>query len=123
MNTDDVYAEVNTLRAELREALERFTTPADQPRRARLTKDDVLAGMLAGMARGSSEHHSVTLKSNAKGETQVEVTVRTDPAIGLDTPAMAWAEANRLYVQACETFGTAGFAVSGSKGAGSGAES
>lgn len=116
MQVDDVYEEVAKLQ---RMFAERF--PADPPdsepaKRRRLTKDDVLAAHLASLTKPSLEHHSVTLKSNAKGETQVEVTVRTDPTVGLETPAQAFAEASRLYVQARQTFDAAGFPVSDSPG-------
>lgn len=117
MTVDDVYEELRQLRTALEQRLEEpADAPAPPPRR-RLTKDDVLAAHLAALTKASPEHHSVTLKSNAKGETQVEVTVRTDASVGLETPAQAFAEASRLYVQARQVFEAAGFPVSGSKGA------
>lgn len=119
-STDDLYDELRQLRAVVLERLEQPAGEPAPPPRRRITKDDVLAAHLASLAKASPEHHSVTLKSNAKGETQIEVTVRTDPTIGIETPAQAFAEASRLYIQARGVFDAAGVPVTPSAGMGSG---
>lgn len=56
-----------------------MSTPAPPPAAPeaprRMTLSQVVEHLLA---RGSSEHSSVTLSRNSKGETQIEVVVRTD---------------------------------------------
>jgi hypothetical protein len=49
------------------------------------------------LQRGSSNSSSVTLTRNAKGETQIEVVVRTDDEHGIDTPGEASAVAETIY--------------------------
>jgi len=49
------------------------------------------------LSRGSAQSSSVTLTRNAKGDTQIEVTVRTDPEIGIHGPAEASAAAATVY--------------------------
>jgi hypothetical protein len=73
-----------------------------------VTRDDVLAALLAAQTRTGGEHSSVTLKTNAKGETQVEVTVRSGESDEIATAAEAFAEASRLYLEARRLFGLAG---------------
>jgi hypothetical protein len=62
----------------------------------RLTQAQII-GML--LTRGSREHSSVALSRNAKGETQVEVTVRTGESDEIDTVDAAAAKAAELYDQ------------------------
>lgn len=52
---------------------------ADSPQPARMTLSRVIEQLLA---RGASNASSVTLSRNAKGETQIEVTIRTDAEHG-----------------------------------------
>lgn len=99
---DDVYAVVLKLRDEL---LERFETTAEEiaePKRKRITKDEILAAHLAAMTHTGSEHSSARLARNAKGDTQIEVVVRTGDTPEIATAADALAEAIRLYTNACE---------------------
>lgn len=113
---EDVYLALDELRREIRERLP--DVPADTPptRRTRLTKDDVLAGFLAGQMKGSPEHHSINLKTNAKHEVQIDVTVRAAPDTEFATPAEAFTEACRLLVLARQTFALAGIPVTPSQG-------
>lgn len=60
----------------------------------RMTLSDVVAGLLA---RGSSEHSSVTLTRNAKDNTQIEVVVRTGDSGAIATIEDAEAAAVRVY--------------------------
>jgi hypothetical protein len=63
-------------------------------RRRRLTLTDVVEKLLD---RGGSEHSSVTLSRNAKGETQIEVVVRTGEAGSVQTIEEAEAAAVTVY--------------------------
>jgi hypothetical protein len=47
--------------------------------------------------RGSSQSSSVTLTRNAKGETQIEVVVRTDAELDIVTPDDARKTAEQVY--------------------------
>lgn len=49
------------------------------------------------LERGGSEHHSVTLTRNAKGETQIEVVVRASDGSPIATPGEAAAVAETVY--------------------------
>lgn len=62
----------------------------------RLTLSEILELMLT---RSSSEHSSVTLSRNSKGETQIEVTVRTGDTDTVRTAADAAAMARTIYDQ------------------------
>lgn len=67
---------------------------ADEPARRRpLSLSDILERLLD---KAPADHSTVKLARNARGATQVEVSVRTGEA-GLETPADALAEARRLY--------------------------
>lgn len=64
----------------------------DRPRR--MTLSDVLERLLA---RGAGEHSSVTLSRNSKGETQIEVTVRTGENEDVQTVEQAMSKARATY--------------------------
>lgn len=65
---------------------------AEAPRRMSLS--EVLELLLT---RGSSEHSSVTLTRNSRGETQIEVTVRTGESGEVLTAADAAEHARTIY--------------------------
>lgn len=67
-------------------------TPAEAPKRMSLSQ--VVEALLQ---RGSSEHSSVTISRNAKGETQLEVVVRTGDAGEVATIEEAEAAAKAVY--------------------------
>jgi hypothetical protein len=60
----------------------------------RITLSQVVEQLLA---KGSSEHSSVTLSRNSKGETQIEVVVRTGDVGGIETIGEAQAAAATVY--------------------------
>lgn len=60
----------------------------------RMTLSQVVEHLLT---RGSSQSSSVTLTRNAKGETQIEVVVRTDAELAIVTPDDARETAERVY--------------------------
>jgi hypothetical protein len=100
MNTEDHYAEMQELRAEL-DRLRGLTRPTivaeDKPRPLR--QSEILRTMLErDKARASgSEHDSVRLTRNAKGDTQIEVTVRTGDSEDVATIEAAAAKAQEVY--------------------------
>jgi hypothetical protein len=74
----------------------------DAPARARrLTLSDVVEQLLQ---RGGGEHSSVTLSRNAKGETQVEVVVRTGEGDSPHTVEEAEAIATAIYARLLELY-------------------
>jgi hypothetical protein len=66
-------------------------TPAPAPR---MTLSRVVEQLLA---RGGAEHSSVTLSRNAKGETQIELVVRTGERSEVETIEQAVELAEQLY--------------------------
>ena len=79
----------------------------DTPRRLRAV--DVIADQRSMIAqlleRGGGERSSVTLSRNAKGETQIEVVVRTDDD-AITTADLAMSKARELYDNACAAYPT-----------------
>ena len=65
---------------------------AEAPKR--LSLSEILELVLT---KAGGEHSSVTLTRNAKGETQIEVTVRTGEHGSVTTAAKAAAEAQTIY--------------------------
>lgn len=61
----------------------------------RLTLSQIVGMLLT--RTGSGAGSSVTLARNAKGDTQIEVTVRTEDEDGLRTPEQAAARARAVY--------------------------
>lgn len=68
--------------------------PAEAAPAKRLTLSQIVEALLQ---RGGGEHSSVTLSRNAKGETQIEVAVRTGETSGLETIEQAEAAAQAVY--------------------------
>jgi hypothetical protein len=72
---------------------------AEHPRRVTLGQ---VVEML--LQRTGGEHSSVTLSRNAKGETQIEVVVRTAEAGEVTTPDAALDKAMELYNRARQAY-------------------
>lgn len=72
----------------------------------RMTLSQVVEHLLT---RSSSQSSSVSLTRNAKGETQIEVVVRTDAELGIVSPDDAAEVAKRVYdgLRTAYPFGTA----------------
>lgn len=68
------------------------TAGADAPRRLSLSQ---IVELL--LTRGGGEHSSTTLTRNSKGETQIEVTVRTGESDDVATIEAATAKARAVY--------------------------
>lgn len=79
--------------------------PSEPPRRLRAS--DFIAEYREIVARlterGGGERSTVELSRNAKGETQIAVTVRTDDE-ELSTAELARVEAVRIYEDLCKRF-------------------
>jgi hypothetical protein len=75
------------------------------PRRLRAADviDQQQATIAALLERGGGENSSVTLTRNAKGQTQIEVTVRTDRD-AIATADLAHAKATEIYDALCEAY-------------------
>jgi hypothetical protein len=71
----------------------------DAPRR--LTLSQIVELLLT---KGGGEHSSVSLTRNAKGETQIEVTVRTGESDEVTTVDQAAAKAKATYNELRETY-------------------
>lgn len=71
----------------------------DAPRRLSLSQ---IVELL--LTRGGGEHSSVTLTRNAKGLTQIEVTVRTGEAEDVATVDQAAAKARKVYDELRTTY-------------------
>lgn len=83
-----------------------------EARRRRVTQAEVLRALLE---RGSTEHDSVTLARNAKGNVQIEVVVRTGNEAGVATIEEAAQLARDVYDRLVEAYPFAGD-ESGAKG-------
>jgi hypothetical protein len=78
---------------------------ADQPQRFNMRQviADQKAMIQQLLSRGGGERSSVELTRNAKGETQISVTVRGDDE-SLTTADLVYDKAVQLYDQACAKF-------------------
>jgi len=76
--------------------------PAREPAPRRpLRQRDILEAFLASLQRGGQDHSSVRLTRNARGETQVEVTVRTGDTAEIVTVTDAATRARQVYDHLC----------------------
>lgn len=84
-----------------------MTEPQPAPKRLRaadvIAQQQAIISMLTN--RGGGEKSSVTLARNAKGETQIEVLIRTDDE-RMTTAAEVTAEARRIYDELCLAYPT-----------------
>lgn len=86
--------EVREQRASLT-ALRGGNVQDDQPAPTRRMSPSRMLELM--LSRGTREHSSVTLSRNARGETQIEVVVRTDDSGLVPTVDDAAAKARELY--------------------------
>lgn len=95
----EYQAEVRRLRAELAQlrGTGLHAVPDPVPPR-RLTQGQILAAFVERMRTSATgEHSTVSLKTNAKGDTQVEVSVRTGETEDTATVEEAAAKARTVY--------------------------
>ena len=70
----------------------------EQAKPRRMTQGEILAAFVDRMHRaGQTEHSSVTLKTNAKGDVQIDVTVRTGETPDVATVDDAAAKAKAVF--------------------------
>lgn len=67
----------------------------DEPRR-RLTLSQTVEQLIAALARTAGEHSTVKLTRNARGDTQIEVSVRTGEG-SIETVDEASSKARAIY--------------------------
>lgn len=70
---------------------------AQPDRPARMTLSRIIEAQLEAQRKSGAEHSSVRLARNAKGDTQIEVVVRTGEEAHLASIEDAVAEATRIY--------------------------
>lgn len=102
-DTDTYRREVRELRAELRAIEGGGMADEIQARPRRMSATRMLELMLT---RGTREHSSVTLTRNARGETQIEVVVRTDDSGLVPDVDAAAAKARELFDELRATYPT-----------------
>lgn len=92
-------AEVRQLREQLAELRGRplHAVPDEEPPR-RMTQGQILAAFVETMrTRATGEHSTVKLTRNAKGDTQIEVSIRTGESEDVATVEDAAAKARSVY--------------------------
>jgi hypothetical protein len=127
MDTDEYQAEVRRLRNELAElraaqgGANLHAIDGGNGRPKRLTLSDIVESLLAAQSKHGGERSAVKLTRNARGDTQIEVIVRTGDSTGIETVDDCAAEANRVY-EALSILYPMGAAVRASKGQNDGGE-
>lgn len=97
---DETTAELARVRAELDAARIALRSRGAEPEPAepkRLRATDVIDGLLAALSKHGGDRSSVSLTRNARGNTQIEVTVRTGDSASVQTVDECAAEATRVY--------------------------
>ena len=97
MTGDDAARQVELLREELRAAFDSGQLASAGIESRSISRAEILRGLLAAIGKHGGGSSLVSLSRNAKGETQIEVAVRTGDTPGVETAADAMAEAVRLY--------------------------
>lgn len=97
MSAEDTARELAGLRAELRELIRAGRLDVEPSDSGRLRMSDVTRALLAALSKTGGEHSTVKLTRNAKGDTQIEVSVRTGDTEGVVTVDDAAAKALDVY--------------------------
>jgi hypothetical protein len=97
LDTEAYQAEMRKQRARLQrlEGGGEGDEPEDKPRR--VTNAEVLRAFLVQMQNRGGEHSTIRLARNAKGDTQIEVSVRTGESPEVETVEDAAAKAREVY--------------------------
>jgi hypothetical protein len=77
-------------------SLSRTTVAQRRGKAARLTQSQLVERLLGALSRGSQDHSTIELSRNAKGDTQIRVSVRTGEA-GIETLEEARLKAEETY--------------------------
>ena len=97
MSAEDTARQVNALREELRELVAAGTIRVDDPRGRRVTQAELVRGLIEAVTKTGGEHSTIKLTRNAKGDTQIEVSVRTGDSPEVQTVEDASAKATAVY--------------------------
>jgi hypothetical protein len=97
MSSEDTARQVAALREELRELVASGRIQVDDAGARSITRAEILRGLIAAVNKTGGEHSTVKLARGMRGETGIEVSVRTGDTPGIETAADACAEAVRLY--------------------------
>jgi hypothetical protein len=97
VSAEDTARQVAAMREELRDAIDAGRLQVEPSESGRLRLSEVTRALLAALSKTGGEHSTVKLTRNAKGDTQIEVSVRTGDSPEVETAADAMAEAVRLY--------------------------
>lgn len=97
MSTEDTARQVELLREELRAGLHDGALAAAGIETTRISRAEILRGLLAAVGKTGGEHSTVKIGRNASGQATFEVSVRTGDTAAIATAADAAAEATRLY--------------------------
>lgn len=97
MSSEETSYQVAALRDELREAIAAGRLQVEPTESGRLRMSEVTRALLAALAKHGGEHSTVKLTRNAKGDTQVEVSVRTGDTEDVVTVDDAAAKAVEVY--------------------------
>lgn len=97
MSADETAQAVTNLRLWLTELYEAGRIRVDDPRGRRVTNAELVRGLIEAVTKTGGEHSTVKLTRNAKGDTQVEVSVRTGDTPDVQTVDAAAAKAVEVY--------------------------
>jgi hypothetical protein len=97
MSAEDTARQVAALREELRELVAAGRLQVEPAESGRLRMSDVTRALLAALAKTGGEHSTVKLTRNAKGDTQIEVSVRTGDTEDVVSVDEAAAKAAEVY--------------------------
>lgn len=96
-DVDEYQEEIRSLRKQLTELRTGMAEAAGAAKVKPVTMSETLRAMLAALPRAGTEHSTVALKNNAKGDTQIEVSIRTDDHGDIRTVEDAAAKAREIY--------------------------
>lgn len=74
--------------------------PEPLPRR-RITQAEIMEQLIGALSRSGQDHSSVRLSRNARGDTQIEVVVRTGDTPEVQTAADCSERARQIYDHLC----------------------
>lgn len=97
MSAEDTARQVAALRDELRELAASGRLQVEPAESGRLRMSDVTRALLAALSKTGGEHSTVKLARNARGDTQVEVSVRTGDTEAIVSVDDAAAKAVEVY--------------------------
>lgn len=97
MSAEDTTRQVAALREELRELVASGRIVVDDPSSTRISRAEILRGLLDAINKTGGEHSTVKIGRNAAGQPTFDVSVRTGDTPAIANASEAAAEALRLY--------------------------